>query len=61
MIDLALKACRIIMRSTPPSKLTADLKRYAKVEKVPGGLIEDCTVLNGVMVNKDHVHPKMRR
>lgn len=40
---------------------TVDLKRYARVEKVPGGEIEDCRVLKGVMVNKDITHPKMRR
>ena len=38
-----------------------DIKRYAKVEKVPGGLIEDSRVLNGVMINKDITHSKMRR
>jgi len=31
------------------------------VEKVPGGTIEDCQVLSGVMLNKDVTHPKMRR
>lgn len=40
---------------------TVDLKRYARVEKVPGGEIEDSRVLRGVMVNKDVTHPKMRR
>ena len=40
---------------------TVDLKRYARVEKVPGGEIEDCRVLQGVMINKDVTHPKMRR
>ena len=40
---------------------TVDIKRYARVEKVPGGEIEDCRVLKGVMVNKDVTHPKMRR
>ena len=40
---------------------TVDIKRYARVEKVPGGEIEDCRVLSGVMVNKDVTHPKMRR
>jgi hypothetical protein len=29
-----------------------DIKRYARVEKVPGGEIEESKVLNGVMVNK---------
>merc|ERR1711881_723255 len=38
-----------------------DIKRYAKVEKVPGGAIEDSRVLNGVMMNKDITHAKMRR
>merc|ERR1719209_1424292 len=38
-----------------------DIKRYAKVEKIPGGTIEDSQVLKGVMFNKDVVHPKMKR
>lgn len=38
-----------------------DTKRYAKVEKLPGGLLEECEVLNGVMFNKDVTHPGMRR
>ncbi|XP_056402909.1 T-complex protein 1 subunit gamma isoform X1 [Hyla sarda] len=38
-----------------------DIKQYAKVEKIPGGIIEDSCVLRGVMVNKDVTHPKMRR
>ena len=40
---------------------TVDIKRYARVEKVPGGKIEDSRVLSGVMLNKDIVHPQMRR
>ncbi|ORY25184.1 chaperonin Cpn60/TCP-1 family [Naematelia encephala] len=40
---------------------TVDIKRYARVEKIPGGEIEDCRVLSGVMINKDVTHPKMRR
>ena len=38
-----------------------DIKRYAKVEKIPGGCIEDSRVLTGIMVNKDVTHPKMKR
>jgi len=38
-----------------------ELKRYAKVEKLPGGTLQECVVLDGVMVNKDITHPKMRR
>lgn len=29
--------------------------------QVPGGIIEDSKVLNGVMINKDVTHPKMKR
>jgi T-complex protein 1 subunit gamma len=45
IVDLAVKA----------------IKRYAKVEKIPGGMLEDCCVLDGVMFNKDITHPGMRR
>ncbi len=38
-----------------------DTKRYAKIEKIPGGTIEESRVLRGVMFNKDVTHPKMRR
>lgn len=29
--------------------------------QIPGGTIEDCQVLNGIMVNKDVTHQKMKR
>jgi len=38
-----------------------DLKRYAKVEKIPGGEMDDCCVLQGVMFQKDTVNSTMRR
>lgn len=38
-----------------------DIKRYCRVEKIPGGLLTDSQVLNGIMLNKDVVHPKMAR
>ncbi|SJX66373.1 probable CCT3-chaperonin of the TCP1 ring complex [Sporisorium reilianum f. sp. reilianum] len=72
MCKLALKAVRTVAMvdssagsstaaaASDPSK-TVDIKRYARVEKVPGGTIEDCRVLDGVMLNKDVTHPKMRR
>jgi len=41
--------------------MEVDIKRYAKVEKIPGGEIEDSTVLKGVMFNKDTTHSNMRR
>ncbi|KAL7546540.1 hypothetical protein ACHAWF_009871 [Thalassiosira exigua] len=74
MIDMALKAVLTVARETPcaPSsgatsrdayaqKMEVDIKRYAKVEKIPGGEISDCAVLSGVMFNKDVTHSKMRR
>jgi len=42
-------------------KMEVDIKRYAKVEKIPGGEISDSHVLKGVMFNKDTTHSKMRR
>lgn len=60
--DLALKACRTIMKGVKGgSKLNLEIKRYAKIEKIPGGMLEECEVLNGVMLNKDITHPQMRR
>jgi len=60
-------ACQIALDATSTvaieenGKKEIDIKRYAKVEKIPGGLLEDSKVLKGVMVNKDVTHPKMRR
>ncbi|KAK3604670.1 hypothetical protein CHS0354_009282 [Potamilus streckersoni] len=60
-------ACEIALEATSTVTLEEggrkeiDIKRYAKVEKIPGGTIEDSKVLKGVMINKDVVHPKMRR
>ena len=49
------------MATFEDGRAKVDVKRYIKVEKIPGGLIEDSKVLNGVMFNKDVVHPKMSR
>lgn len=38
-----------------------DIKRYARVEKIPGDSIEASRVLDGVMLNKDITHASMRR
>ncbi|MCJ1259311.1 T-complex protein 1 subunit gamma [Lignoscripta atroalba] len=61
MCNLALKAVRTVSHDVGGGKKEIDIKRYAKVEKVPGGEIEDSKVLDGVMLNKDITHPKMRR
>ena len=59
--DLTLKAVKTIFRGCNKNKLNLEIKRYAKVEKIPGGTLDQSEVLNGVMVNKDITHPKMRR
>jgi T-complex protein 1 subunit gamma len=43
------------------SNIVIDIKRYARVERIPGGHLEDSRVLNGIIINKDVLHPKMRR
>ncbi|KIP11811.1 hypothetical protein PHLGIDRAFT_98898 [Phlebiopsis gigantea 11061_1 CR5-6] len=60
MCKLALHAVRTVSQDVDGIK-TVDIKRYARVEKIPGGEIEESRVLSGVMVNKDITHPKMRR
>ncbi|XP_046677695.1 T-complex protein 1 subunit gamma-like [Homalodisca vitripennis] len=57
---IALEAVQTVMLEENGRK-EIDIKRYARVEKIPGGSIEDSYVLNGVMINKDVTHPKMRR
>ena len=61
MCSLALTAVRTVAWEVNNGKKEVDIKRYARVEKVPGGEIEDSCVLDGVMLNKDITHPKMRR
>lgn len=60
MCRLALDAIRTVAIDSG-GRREVDIKRYARIEKVPGGLVEDCRVLDGVMLNKDITHPKMRR
>ena len=61
IVDLAVKSVRTVYRKDEAGNVEIDIKRYAKIEKIPGGVLEDCTVLNGVMYNKDVTHPNMRR
>eukprot|EP00877_Chromochloris_zofingiensis_P011116 jgi/Chrzof1/6258/Cz17g17210.t1 len=62
MADLALDAVNTVAVELGGGVKEIDIKNYAKVEKLPGGTIEDCKVLAGVMFNKDVVVPgRMRR
>lgn len=52
--NLALDAVETVKTLGPDGKTTEiDIKKFAKVEKIPGGALEDSTVLKGVMMNKD--------
>ena len=48
-------------KSVPSRPHEIDIKRYARIEKIPGGEIETSRVLDGVMLNKDITHASMRR
>lgn len=57
---MALKATRTCMTERQ-GRTEIDIKRYAKVEKIPGGSLEESCVLDGIMLNKDVTHPRMKR
>lgn len=68
MCSLALRAVRTVTQDqasqangAPTKPHEVDIKRYARVEKIPGGEIESSRVLDGVMLNKDITHASMRR
>merc|ERR1719231_1128056 len=59
--DLAIKATKTVCIIQPDGRKEIDIKRFAKVEKISGGELSDCVVLDGVMFNKDLTHQRMRR
>jgi T-complex protein 1 subunit gamma len=65
MVEMALQAVLTVAKGRGSGgnndNSDIDLKRYAKVEKIPGGEMDDSCVLQGVMFQKDTVHPNMRR
>jgi T-complex protein 1 subunit gamma len=60
MVDIAIQAVRQVVVKRP-NYTEIDVKRYVRIEKIPGGELAECSVLNGVMFNKDPTHAKMRR
>lgn len=51
--DLALDAVRCVaVPAVNGGQAEVDIKKYVKVEKIPGGSLDDCRVLAGVMFNK---------
>lgn len=59
-VNIALDAVNTVTL-VENGRVEVDIKRYAKVEKIPGGSIDDSQILSGVMLNKDVTHPKMKR
>lgn len=60
MVDLAIDA--VLKVVTKRGEYTeVDVKRYVRIEKMPGGELGDCKVLDGVCFDKDVTHSKMRR
>ena len=53
--ELALDAVLCVAQDIGDGRTEVDVKKYAKVEKLPGGSLDDCKVLNGVMFSKDVV------
>ncbi|ABN64889.2 chaperonin [Scheffersomyces stipitis CBS 6054] len=60
MCNLALTAVKTVMIKKGDYK-EIDTKRYVRFEKIPGGEVEDSEVLDGILLNKDVTHPKMKR
>ena len=58
---LAVDAVQCVRAEQQGGGVEIDVKRYAKIEKIPGGTLEDCRVLDGVMFNKDVTHAQMER
>ena len=62
MVDMALQAVLTVVSKTSEAAASeVDLKRYVKVEKIPGGSVQESQVLKGVMFQKEPVHSAMRR
>ena len=50
--EMALEAVKTVAVKNTSGQTEIDIKKYCKVEKIPGGSLEDCRVLKGVMFNK---------
>jgi len=59
--DLAIKATNMVREELPDGSIDIDIKRNVRMEKIPGGELEDSCVLSGVMINKYPLHHQMSR
>jgi archaeal chaperonin len=56
--SLAVKAVKSVAEKSEDGKITVDIEDI-KVEKRPGGSIKDSEIIEGVIVDKERVHPAM--
>ncbi|KAK9862284.1 hypothetical protein WJX84_000700 [Apatococcus fuscideae] len=62
MAELSLDAVKTVMVDLGNGQREINIKNYVKIEKLPGGALEDSKVLQGVMLQKDVVAPgRMKR
>ena len=59
--DLIAKLALDTVRLIRTDDGVIDLHRQVRIERIPGGELEDSRVLHGVMINKDVVHSHMKR
>jgi len=59
--QMALQAVQMVVDTSDSKKKVVDIKRFVRVEKIPGGFLEESCVLDGVMLNKDVVDANMAR
>merc|ERR1719436_217911 len=58
--DLAIKAIKAI-KTVEGNRILIDHKRDVRLEKMPGGMLTECKVMSGIMINKDVTHARMKR
>lgn len=61
MCNIALDAVLTVVIERPDGPPEIDIKRYCRIEKIPGGFLEESEVMKGLLLNKDIIHPRMRR
>uniref|UniRef100_A0A5S6QYG0 T-complex protein 1 subunit gamma n=1 Tax=Trichuris muris TaxID=70415 RepID=A0A5S6QYG0_TRIMR len=60
VVRMGIDAVKLVTVDAPFGK-HIDIKRYVRVEKVPGGQIEESKLVKGVVLNKDILHASMPR
>ena len=59
LCNLAYEGVSIVARQLKKGATDIDIKKYCRIEKIPGGAVEDCQIVHGCIMNKDLIHPEM--